>query len=407
MNVPIVYLCVFSIFLSLNLFFYNKGYQGANRFLSGYLFCTTLFLLSQYFLIFSTSISIIAFFITVIPSLYFLIGPFAYFYVRSLLRDNVKLSKTDFRHLFPFLLVFIGTLPFLFSTWEHKCLISQKIIANSYMSSNYNINFLVPKIINQLIRPPFAIFYFVLIFRTYLKNKKAFTTDRQARTMKIWLVVFVINFSLTALFYIIVQLAYYLNIKFLLNHSSFYYLINSIAMLYLAINFSLVLFPQILYGLPISKLVIEPNSVNQDAKQIRNLTNSTFFTNKNKLLLVNTFFSNEYKIEIEIAIQNWTTEQKFLDKNASLSSVAIYTNIPAHHLSYYFNSILKIKYTDWRNSLRVEFAKKQLDSGFTKSATLFLLSFASGFNSQYTFNRSFKRIVGCTPSDYLKTIQQH
>ena len=49
MNVPIVYLCAFSVFLSLTLLFYNKGYKGANRFLSGYLFSSALFLVTQYF----------------------------------------------------------------------------------------------------------------------------------------------------------------------------------------------------------------------------------------------------------------------------------------------------------------------------------------------------------------------
>lgn len=256
MNVPIVYLCAFSIFLSLTLLLFNKGYKGANRFLSGYLFCSSAFLLTQYFLIYTKSISLIAFSISGFPSLYFLIGPFAYFYVQSILRDTVKLSKADYLHFLPFAIIFIGTLPFLFSPWEYKCFIAQKIVDNTFMGSKYNINFLVPKIINQLIRPPFALFYLVLVLRKFHKNKAVFKSFSHAKVIKIWLVLFLILFGLTVIFYIIVQLAFYLKIKFIFDNLAFHFFVNCIAFIYLVFNFALVLFPQILYGLPIPKLLL-------------------------------------------------------------------------------------------------------------------------------------------------------
>jgi AraC-like DNA-binding protein len=392
MNVPVVYLCAFSVFLSLMLLFYNKGYKGANRFLSGYLFCSSLFILTQYFFIFSKSVSLTAIFTTVFPALSYLIGPFAYFYVRSIFQDTINLSKKDYLHLLPFIIVFIGVIPFLLSSWEYKCMISQKIVTHTYMKSKYNINYLVPKSINQLLRPLSALVYLVLISRLYLKNKTVFKSFSYAKEIKIWLGLFFLLFSCTFVFYIIVQLAFYRNTNFFLENSWLYYLINSMAFLYLAFNLSLILFPQILYGLPIPQLVIH-HTTNDEVNT----------TNVIKAAPLNAFFSDDYEVEIAAMLKDWIAEKKYLDATASLVSISNFTSIPVHHLSYYFNSILNIKYTDWRNSLRIEHAKAQIDAGLYKSITLEALSIESGFATQATFIKSFKNHVGCTPSEYIKT----
>ena len=402
MNVPIVYLCAFSVFLTLTLLFYNKGYKGANRFLSGYLFSSALFLVTQYFFIYSKSVAFTAFFVTGFPSLYFLIGPFAYFYARSIFQDTINLSKKDYLHFLPFVIIIIGAIPFLFSSWEYKMFIGQLIVNKTFMASNYNINFLVPKIINQLIRPPYALFYLVLISREFIKNKLVFKSFLHAKVIKIWLVLFYIFFSLIGFFYIIVQLAFYLNINFFFDNFWFYYLINGIGFIYLAFHFALVLFPQIVYGLPIPKLLLENPSVTLDVATIRKKKELISPLIENKQNMISSFFSNEYLLEIELAISNWMSEKKYLEVNASLVSFSNYTNIPVHHLSYYFNSMLKVKYTDWRNTLRTEYIKAKIDSGSYKTITLEALSLESGFSSQSTFIRSFKNVFNCTPSDYIK-----
>ena len=403
MDVPIVYLCAFSIFLSLTLLLYNKGYKGANRFLSGYLFCSSLFLLTQYFFIYSKSIVITAVFATIFPSLFFLIGPFAYFYVRSILRDNVTLSKKDYLHFLLFIIVFIGALPFLFSSWEHKCFISQKIIDHTYMGSGYNINSLVPKTINQLIRPPYALLYLLLVTSAFIKNRAVFKSFAYAKMIKIWLGLFFLLFSLTFIFFIVAQLAFYFNIKFFFENLWFYYLTNSIGFFYLAFNLSLIIFPQVLYGLPISKLGIAHQSEYPDVQTIQDSLKETKPIGENKATSYNSIFATEYELEIESVIDNWIAEKKYLALNASLVTFSNYTNIPVHHLSYYFNAVLKMKYADWRNALRIAHAKAQIDVGLNKSITLEALSIESGFASQSTFIKCFKNAFGCTPSEYIKT----
>jgi AraC-like DNA-binding protein len=153
-----------------------------------------------------------------------------------------------------------------------------------------------------------------------------------------------------------------------------------------------------LYGLPISNSIttIYPES------NRASLENGTPISN-NKKPIFNPLISEEYKKEIELKINKWITKQKFLENDASILTLATFVEIPIHHISYYFNTFLKIRYTDWCNTLRIDFAKAQIDSGLNKNITLLAFSELCGFSSQSTFLRSFKNVVGSTPSDYIKT----
>jgi AraC-like DNA-binding protein len=403
MNVPIVYLCLFSIFLSLILLFYNKGYTRANLFLFAYLFSSSAFILSQYFLIYGKSIYLIGFFISGFPSFFFLIGPFAYFYVRSIFRDSIILLKIDYFHFLPFVIIFIGTIPFLVSPWSYKCFISQKILDGTFMSSNFNINFLVPKLINQMIRPFFALFYMILVCRDFVINRFHFKSYSRLKAIKIWLLLFFLLFFLTSFFYILAQTFAYTNTNFFSNKSFFYYSIITISFFYTCLVFSIILFPEILYGLLIPKLLFKNDPITSDTQSIQYSDDGTHTFNKNKITLDKLYFSIEYQLEIKSALHNWIEDKKYLKANTSLVSVSSYTNIPLHHLSFYFNSILKVKYPDWRNSLRIEHAKKKIDAGCIKFLTLEAISLESGFSSQSTFIRAFKNVHNCTPSEYIKS----
>lgn len=401
MNDPLFYLSAFSVLLSLLLFFYNKGYNRANLFLSGYFFCSSLFLLAQYFFLNSKSIVTIAFFTTICSSLFYLIGPFAYFYVRSMFRDNIKFSKKDYLHFVFFFIVFIGILPFLFSSKEYKSLVINEILNQSYLNSNYNINFFITKRINQFLKPFFALYYSVLITKLFIKNKIVFSSFSNSKTIKVWLILFYLLNNLSFIFYFVAQLGIYFENRFLLD-TLWSYIVNTIAFIYLVFNMSLFLFPNILYGLPIAKTaasrqrndLFDP-SIENSLESKKRIKNSKMKSNEN-------IFNTEYILEIESVINNWVAEKKFLEQNAKLLLLSNYTNVPMHHLTYFFNEILKVKYTDWRNKLRIEYAKSQLDNGLYKIITLEALSAECGFASQSTFIKSFKNIFGCTPSDFIK-----
>ena len=93
----------------------------------------------------------------------------------------------------------------------------------------------------------------------------------------------------------------------------------------------------------------------------------------------------------------------FLTVDYKLLQVSIESGIPTHHLTYFFNELKKISFSDWRNNLRIEHALALIHQGEINNFTLEAISVKCGFTSQSTFIRSFKNVTGTTPSNYLKS----
>lgn len=92
-------------------------------------------------------------------------------------------------------------------------------------------------------------------------------------------------------------------------------------------------------------------------------------------------------------------EKLFLDTSLSLSSLAQHLKIPNHHLTQVFNMQLKQTFYQFINGCRVDYACKLLDDE-TLDMNLEELAEKSGFNAKVSFNRQFKQIKNCTPSEY-------
>jgi AraC-like DNA-binding protein len=89
-----------------------------------------------------------------------------------------------------------------------------------------------------------------------------------------------------------------------------------------------------------------------------------------------------------------------------LGRLAIAIKVPLHHLSYYFNDILKIKFTDWRNDLRIAYAINLMNSASMDTLTLEAIAEQSGFTSRSTFIRAFKNKTTLIPRDYIKQLKK-
>lgn len=96
-------------------------------------------------------------------------------------------------------------------------------------------------------------------------------------------------------------------------------------------------------------------------------------------------------------------EQKpYLKPSLKLSSLSEITGLSTHHLSQIINQAFDKNYSDFINEYRIEFAKAKLLETEEK-LTIQEVAFASGFNSKNSFNRSFKKILGVTPTDFRMT----
>ena len=94
----------------------------------------------------------------------------------------------------------------------------------------------------------------------------------------------------------------------------------------------------------------------------------------------------------------------YLDENISLPQIASMLNIHPNYLSQVINERFQKKFYDFINSYRIEEFKRIVSIEKNRNKTFFALSLDCGFNSKASFNSSFKKITGITPSEFVKSL---
>lgn len=95
-------------------------------------------------------------------------------------------------------------------------------------------------------------------------------------------------------------------------------------------------------------------------------------------------------------------ERLFLDNDLDLPTVADKLGISIHETSFLINEVTKDNFYNFINKYRVEEAKRLLSSSAIAELNILGIAFASGFNSKTTFNTTFKKFVGISPSQFSK-----
>jgi len=384
----------FGIFFSALLLGYNKGYKSANIYLGLFLFLFNFIILSHYLYLYNESKVTIAFILSIpFNASAFAIGPLAFLYVRSILKDDTQFSKKDWIHFILFAIIFLGRLPYNFSSWEEKLILADKIINESWRSLSYSTyNHFLPLRINYKLKGLHFLIYLIAIWYVLLKSKFKMPSSmvllKQQKIVYNWLHFFAVTVSILGVLFGLIlfpnakdKLTYHLeaNILFMLVFSGFLILI-----------LGLILYPQILYGIPIEKTLVK---INEEVSE------SEVMDEKESISLHDDYIEN-----IRVLIEKWKEEFKFKDPNATMKSLSEDIDIPKHHLAYFFNQISNEKYIDWRNRLRVEYAMEILGREQKYDKTIEVLGEESGFRSYSAFIRSFKQFTGKLPKDFIREI---
>lgn len=95
-------------------------------------------------------------------------------------------------------------------------------------------------------------------------------------------------------------------------------------------------------------------------------------------------------------------EQPFLHRDLTLQDVAHKLNIPQHHLTQAINGHLHKNFYTLINDYRIEEVKRRLVDRRYAHLTVLAIAHDAGFNSKSSFNMTFKRQVGLTPSQFRK-----
>lgn len=97
------------------------------------------------------------------------------------------------------------------------------------------------------------------------------------------------------------------------------------------------------------------------------------------------------------------TEALYKDPGLTLTALSRKLDTKPYLLTKSLNLILKKKYTDFVNELRIEEVKRLLKDPKNEQFTLLALAYDAGFNSKASFNRAVKKITGNPPSALKST----
>lgn len=102
----------------------------------------------------------------------------------------------------------------------------------------------------------------------------------------------------------------------------------------------------------------------------------------------------------EKILQVMRTEKVYLNPQLSLSQMASNLEIPPQYLSQMIKEGFGKNFNEFVNEFRVEEVKNLIENPKKAHLSLLGLAYESGFNSKATFNRTFKKFTGITPSAY-------
>ncbi|MEL6809805.1 MAG: helix-turn-helix transcriptional regulator [Bacteroidota bacterium] len=292
----------------------------------------------------------------------YLYAPLIYFYVKRITL-NYKFRKIDLLHLIPTLLIILIKIPIFMLPESEKLRIMFKV--GSLDTMPYVIYGFSTKLLSLLI-------YGFLILRVYWKTRRSGDISVDARKWTRNLV------TLTQV-YIVSYLVYGMIITKQIPRWDFLYHIQVIAMA------SMVLY--IGY-----KSYLRPNLFSSDFVRQRN---------KYKKSGLTVSFSYELKEQLMHLLEE---EKIYRQNNISLAMVSERLGTTRHNTSQVINEHFGLNFFELINKYRIDEAKEILKNDKNKNLNIIDVAYEVGFNNKVTFNKSFRKQLSLTPSQYLSSL---
>ncbi len=388
---------LFGIFTSFILIYYLSSLNRSNGFLALFFLNCNLIVLVYYGLHYTHD----QFwegvcFVHWLP-LSFLLGPFLFFYVKTLVTDKHKLEKSDLLHLIPAAFIVVNCLPFTTLPFDEKARIAHEIIN---ITRKYTLNFqfisfevvLVSRFIHLMAYCIFSIVYFRINTKKTLAKYGKLSTNHAMLKRWIYLlcsIQFIIsaNTILNTLHVVGIYFDFESKTYIKLFTSQFLYFTVAGSGFFLQ-NLFLFLFPKILYG--------NVSFVPQSGNILQELKSN--IPKKRKKI--------EADLEIEDELNAYIQTLAFTKHDFSLAQLAFDLKISERTLSHYFNVELDSSFSQWRKKIRIDYAIQMINSGESKKITLEAIATNVGFASRSKFIDAFKDQTGITPSAYIKSMEK-
>ncbi|GGG44689.1 helix-turn-helix domain-containing protein [Bizionia arctica] len=105
-------------------------------------------------------------------------------------------------------------------------------------------------------------------------------------------------------------------------------------------------------------------------------------------------------------IQLMETDKLYLNGKLSIHDVSKKLKMPRQYISEVLNEHMHTSFQDFVNSYRVEEFINRLKNDQNDQFTLLAIATDVGFNSKSSFNATFKKITGLTPTEYKKQLDK-
>jgi AraC-like DNA-binding protein len=362
---PLFYL--FSSLLGLFIFVILNLKKGVNRTST---FLISLFILLNSLFILHLSLYLIncqyyfpntLLFSTVFPLLY---GPLIYFYFKITAIDY-KLKWFDALHLIPAFGLFIYISPFYALSSLEKFIIlfdQEDILINE-------ANFIMAAKIGSLM------VYAFLTYRIYRASKKTFEKDFKLIWQRNIIAIFVT--------YVLVYITYTTITSGVFDVPIFFHLqILIVVTLVFYVAYVTYVQPEVFKG------------------EVKLVDPIDLFKYKSSAL------TPSYSLELKEELVSLLNKDKIYKENdISLNLLSEKLGTSRHNTSQVINEHFNMNFYELMNKYRidevVELIKKEKDN----QLTIIDIAYKVGFNNKVTFNKSFKKALSVTPSEYIKSLQ--
>lgn len=381
----LLYFAITVLFLSIILLIYNWNENKTAIYLGGFLFLVAWYAVTHYYTSIAKDPFWFAIFYGNFAFLNLAAGPLIYFYVRGTIQDTAQLRPKDALHFIPFGLNFVGLLPHILSPFSDKLVLAKNIIADFSTLPTYQIDQIVPIQVNFMMRQLLLLGYSTYSLYSLYQFKQRQTQPQSSPQYRItfrWLFafLFITLFSTTCYLYFTVGFFFDQPTNALIRLNWATYVMTFTLF---TICIFLLIFPQILYGLP------------------------HFNTKSNEALEITLDSDLEERfIDLGEQIKTYIVEEKpYLNPEFSLTDLAQKLDVPQHHISYCFRFIFKQGFPKMRSEYRIAYAKKLLENPENDYLSYEGIGLESGFSTRSRFYAAFQEIEGCSPGEYREKIQ--
>jgi AraC-like DNA-binding protein len=325
--------------------------------------------------------------------LFFLLGPFFLYYLKSLVHGKFVMDKYLLVYAIPAFIAGINTLPYYSYPFAEKVAESAAIQGNYFLDGPVNFQLLFFPFKYQL---RFAALYnlslilFSFVYLIRLKKNSAIPLKKKVTVLlnrilaATTLVVIIPN--LMVLFYVLVNSPKTGELVF---RQAAFENNGAIFFMTLLVPLSFFLVPSWLYNDQASANPLE--KIRAFLQRLRLSTSETTLASK-----------LEKSEDLERIITYLETEKPYVNVSFSLHDISQALNIPHIRVTTCFNKELNASFPSYRNKLRVAHAIALLREGAHLTTSIEGIAERSGFKSKSAFYLAFKAVHGITPVDWIK-----